>query len=271
MVLLGGPDVGPATLLNFYALHISFIPIAMFLIASYHFWRIRKDGFSIPRSPGEEPITRPDKSLTFSQLVRPEAAWATVTMAALVVWSMVVQAPLEAMANPDLSPNPAKAPWYFMGLQELLLHFHPLVGGIFLPGLALIAMAAMAYVRVHGDHAGIYFYSRRGRWLSLASAFIGMVSTFVYVVLDEFILDWARLMPRLPSLVSTGVVPLALLLLGIMGYYELVRRGLGASRGEAILATFVLLLAGFAALTVIGIFFRGAGMALILPWDATLH
>lgn len=262
-LLLGGPEIGPATLLNFYALHISVIPMAMLVVMSYHFWRVRKDGFSLPRAVDEPPVERVEKSTTISDLVRPEAVMATVALAALTIWSMAVAAPLEPLANPAVSPNPAKAPWYFMGIQELLLHFHPLVGAIVIPAIALLALAALPYVDTDMDAVGIYFRSRRGRWLSLFSFLWGVMLTLIYVIADEFFLDWAALATGLPSLLANGIIPLAVLLLGIVGFFELTRRLAAATRCEAILATFTLLLAGFITLTAVGIFFRGPGMALI--------
>ncbi len=187
---------------------------------------------------------------------------------------MFVNAPLEPLANPDLSPNPAKAAWYFLGIQELLLHFHPLVGAIVIPGLALVGLAALPYLDTDMNSVGIYFRSRRGRWLAAFSAAAGGLLTVGYVLVDEFYLDLPALLPSLPTLLSNGLVPLALLLLGLIGYAELIRRWSRATKCETTLSLFVLISAGFIGLTLIGIFFRGPGMALMWPWDvaaAGLH
>jgi menaquinol-cytochrome c reductase cytochrome b/c subunit len=70
-----------------------------------------------------------------------------VVLAGLVIFSTFVNAPLRELANPNLTPNPSKAPWYFLGLQELLRYFHPMVGGVlFAPTLVLLALAAVPYV-----------------------------------------------------------------------------------------------------------------------------
>ena len=271
-VLLGGPEIGPATLLNFYGLHLSVIPIAMLFLMSLHFWRVRKDGgLSVPRGVDEAPVLKDENVTTFSDLVRPEAVWATVTLTALVLWSMFVNAPLEPLANPDLSPNPAKAAWYFLGIQELLLHFHPLIGAIVIPGLALAALAALPYLSGDMDSVGVYFRSRRGRWLAAFSAAAGALLTVGYVLVDEFYLDLPALLPSLPTLLSNGVVPLAALLLGLIGYHGAMRRFFRATRCEATLSVFVLVLTGFIGLTLIGIFFRGPGMALLWPWEVAGH
>lgn len=267
-VLLGGPEIGPATLLNFYALHLSVIPLAMLFLMSLHFWRVRKDGgLSLPRSLDEPPVAKDENVTTFSDLVRPEAVWATVAIAAIVLFSMTVDAPLEPLANPDLSPNPAKAAWYFLGIQELLLHFHPLIGAIVIPGLGLLALATLPYLDADMDSVGVYFRSRRGRWLATFAAAAGVILTVGYVVLDEVALDLPGLLPSLPTIVSNGLVPLSALLLGLIGYAAAMRRWFAANRCETTLSVFVLVLTGFVILTVIGVFFRGPGMALMWPWD----
>ncbi len=69
-----------------------------------------------------------------------------VLLAAMVIFSTFVNAPLRELANPNLTPNPSKAPWYFLGLQELLRYFHPMVAGITIPTFILVGLAAVPYV-----------------------------------------------------------------------------------------------------------------------------
>jgi menaquinol-cytochrome c reductase cytochrome b/c subunit len=69
-----------------------------------------------------------------------------VVFAALIVFSTFVNAPLRELANPNLTPNPSKAPWYFLGLQELLRYFHPLVAGISIPTFLLVGLAAVPFL-----------------------------------------------------------------------------------------------------------------------------
>jgi hypothetical protein len=69
-----------------------------------------------------------------------------VLLAAVVIFSTFVNAPLRELANPNLTPNPSKAPWYFLGLQELLRYFHPMVAGITIPTFILVGLAAVPYV-----------------------------------------------------------------------------------------------------------------------------
>ena len=272
--LLGGPEVGAATLTNFYGLHVAIIPLALMGIVSFHIWRVRKDTLSIPRrldgsidggrddQPGQI-----EKVTTLPHLVSRELVFALIMTGLILLWAAWVNAPLEAAANPDHSPNPAKAAWYFMGLQELLLHFHPVFGAIVIPALALIALALLPYQRFDMQAEGVWFRSRRGRWLALVGALTGLLATPALVLLDEYIVDLPALMPSLPTLISNGWIPLAAILLLLIAYYEGVRRLFRSTACEARLSVFVLLVVSFAVLTVIGVAFRGAGMALMWPWE----
>jgi quinol-cytochrome oxidoreductase complex cytochrome b subunit len=268
-VILGGPEVGAATLLNFYGLHIALIPIGLLALMSFHFWRVRKDGgVVIPRSPGESVEKKmKGRVVTIPNLVMRELVVALVLIAAILLFSMMVNAPLEELANPDQSPNPAKAPWYFMGIQELLLHFHPLIASIVIPGLALGTLFILPYLDADLDSVGIWFRSRKGRWMALAAVGIALIVTPLLVIVDEFILDFAGWLPSLPTIISNGLVPLALLLLILILLYDGLKKGFKSTKCETMQAAFVFLLVAFIILTVTGIWFRGPGMALMWPWD----
>lgn len=266
-LLLGGPEVGAATLTNFYGLHVAIIPLTMMGIVSFHIWRVRKDTLSIPRDVGEEKPARVEKVTTLPHLVSIELVFAIVMTALILLWAAWVNAPLEAAANPDHSPNPAKAAWYFMGIQELLLHFHPVFGAIVVPGLALAGLVAIPYLNFDTDSEGIWFRSHKGRWLALVGALSALVFTPVLVLLDEYWIDLPGWLPSLPTLISNGWVPLAILLLLLMAYYSGVKRLFRASACETRLSVFTLLVVAFVVLTVIGVAFRGEGMALMWPWE----
>lgn len=87
-----------------------------------------------------------DKVYTWPHLISNEFIALMAVTAFLTVWSVAISAPLQELANPNITPNPAKAPWYFMGLQELLLYFHPMVAGVTLPTVMLIGLMALPYV-----------------------------------------------------------------------------------------------------------------------------
>ena len=263
-LLLGGSEVGAATLTNFYGLHIALIPLTIFGLVSFHIWRVRKDTITVPREIDQEIDT--EKVTTIPHLVSIEFVFALVWLALLISWSVFVNAPLESAADPAHSPNPAKAAWYFMGFQELLMHFHPLFGAIIIPGLGLLGLLAIPYLDQDMETIGIWFRSAQGRLYARLSFLLGVIGTFGFVWLDEIWLDFPGWLPFLPSVISNGWVPMAFILLVLIGFYETLK-AIGIKTCEARQALFTLLLASFITLTLIGIFFRGEGMALILPWS----
>jgi len=264
-LLLGGAEVGAPTLTNFYALHVAVIPLSLFAIASFHIFRVRKDTITVPHRQGAE--TSEAKVTTIPHLVRVELAYALVWIALLIGWSAFVNAPLEQAANPAQSPNPAKAAWYFMGFQELLLHFHPVFSAIIIPGLGLFGLLAIPYLDQDMQTPGVWFRSRRGLILAGAGFMLGVLAAAGFVFLDEYWLDLAGWMSFLPASISNGYIPFAVLVLLLIGYHDGLRTAFGATRCEARQSVFTLLLGAFVALSLVGIFFRGAGMALTLPWS----
>jgi len=87
-----------------------------------------------------------DRINVFPHLLIEEFVSLLIVSAALIIFSTFVQAPLRELANPNLTPNPSKAPWYFLGLQELLRYFHPMIAGVIVPTLILVGLAAVPYV-----------------------------------------------------------------------------------------------------------------------------
>ncbi|MBW8825645.1 MAG: menaquinol-cytochrome c reductase cytochrome b subunit [Acidobacteria bacterium] len=87
-----------------------------------------------------------DKVHTWPHLLLAEFVAALACTAFLLIFSIFVNAPLLALANPNLTPNPSKAPWYFLGLQELLTMFHPMVAGVTIPGMGLIVLILAPYI-----------------------------------------------------------------------------------------------------------------------------
>lgn len=271
-LLLGGSEVGSATLLNFYSLHISFIPMILLLLMSLHFWRVRKDGgLTLPQRVSETQPSVPNRVTTIPHLVRRELVYALVWIAVLFMVAMLVPAPLEGIANPEVSPNPAKAPWYFMGIQELLLHFHPFIGAVVIPGLALAGLFMLPFIDYSGKHTGVYFRSLRGRALALVAGGFGLILTPSWVLFDEYILDWTAWLPGWPIMISDGVVPLASVGLGLLVLDEFIKRKTKATFEERVLFQVIFLFTALMVLTVIGVYFRGTGMELSWPWQLPGH
>jgi quinol-cytochrome oxidoreductase complex cytochrome b subunit len=267
-LVLGGPEVGANTLLNFYSMHISFIPLAIFGLMSYHFWRVRKDGgLTVPKSSKQTEDLKPERVTTIPHLVHREFIFALAWTSVLLTFAMLVPAPLEGIANPALSPNPAKAPWYFMGLQELLLHFHPLVGAIVIPSLAIIGIFTLPFFDLNPKSVGVYFRSHRGRSLTLLAIGIALIATPVWVLLDEYVLNWTLWLPAWNTLLSNGLIPLAVILLPLVLLDGWIHKSFQADTEERVLFIASFLFTAFIILTVIGIFFRGPGMSLYSPWN----
>jgi quinol-cytochrome oxidoreductase complex cytochrome b subunit len=267
-LLLGGPEVSAATLLNFYGLHISVIPVLMVLLMSFHFWRVRKDGgLTQPQDAQGTADKRVERVTTIPHLVRRELVFALAMLAILLIWAAVIPAPLEGIANPDVSPNPAKAPWYFLGLQELLLHFHPFVAAVLIPGAVLAGLFLLPFSDLDTGSIGVYFRSRRGRWLAVLAVGSALLVFPAWIVLDEFVLHWNEWLPSWPILLSEGLLPLAVAVLGLMGLDAGLKSRYHASREERYLFIFIFLLIGLVLLTLTGIFFRGPGMELYWPWN----
>ncbi|HHP7233810.1 MAG TPA: cytochrome b N-terminal domain-containing protein [Desulfobacterales bacterium] len=266
-LLQGGPEIGPATLRFFFAIHTAILPIGLALLMAFHFWRIRKaGGLVIPRSAGNPAVDNPQRVTTLPNLLVREAVTALALIAAVFLLAALFHAPLAGPANQGLSPNPTKAPWYFAGLQEMLLHLHPTFAVLIVPALLTIGVLLIPYLRYDADTGGIWFASHKGRWTAALAAVAALVLTPLLILLDEWIIDPAHLLPELSPLVRNGLLPF-LGLTGILtGFWLVLKRRFAATLPEAVQAIFVLTAAAFAVLTVFGVWFREEAMMLRWPW-----
>ncbi len=263
-VVRGGAEIGPATLTAFYAVHTTIVPTLLVGLMAFHFWRVRKaGGVVVPPPRAGEPEREGDKVLFVPNLLVREAALALALVAAVTVLGAALGAPLGERANPGLSPNPTKAPWYFMGLQELLIHLHPVLAVLVVPLAAAVAFVLLPYLTDDEEPAGRWFLSPVGRRAAALAAGLALVVTPAAVLLHTALGD--RL-PTAAGWITGGLLPLGAIVAGALGLARLVRRRLGASRNEAAQAVVVMIAVAFAALTLIGVFFRGRGMALVWPW-----
>ncbi len=263
-VARGGPELGASTLILFYTLHTTLLPVALVLLMGFHFWRVRKAGGVVdPRPPDEIDEEKPEWVSTLPELLMRELAAALALVAFVVVLAVFVGAPLGAPANPGMSTNPAKAPWYFVGFQELQLHFHPLIAAVVIPALAVFALLAIPYLRYREPLTGPWFLTDTGRRTARAAAVVALGATPALIVVDELLLQPGG---GLPSLLWRGVMPLLLLGAGVVGFRALLVRKYGASKSEVVQALFILFFVALAVLTIAGVWFRGPGMALVWPW-----
>jgi quinol-cytochrome oxidoreductase complex cytochrome b subunit len=266
-VVRGGGDIGTATLANFYAIHTAMIPAGLIILMPFHFWRVRKaGGLVIPRSPREDPANRGETVAVIPNLIVRELAVALVLVAVLMVLAVTFNAPLEAKANPGLSPNPTKAPWYFAGIQELLLHFHPVFAVLVIPLTALAVLICLPYFKYDADTAGVWFCSQRGRQMSIVAVIVAILVTPIGIIADEFVFNFAAWLPSVPAIISNGLIPAVVALAGIIGFYWLMKKKYTSTNNEAFQSVFILLLVAFIILTVTCVWFRGSGMALMWPF-----
>lgn len=98
---------------------------------------------------------------TWPHLVKLEFICAIIVMAFLTIWSVPIDAPLEELANPALTPNPSKAPWYFLGLQDMLVYFDPYIAGVILPSFIIVGLITIPYVDVNPRGNGYYTFNER--------------------------------------------------------------------------------------------------------------
>src|SRR5215472_8620006 len=104
-----------------------------------------------------------DKVYTWPNLVRNEFLCALFVMVVLILWAVLIDAPLEEPANPSRTPNPSKAPWYFLGLQEMLVYYDPWLAGVVLPSLIIVGLMAIPYIDTNPKGNG-YFTFRERKW-----------------------------------------------------------------------------------------------------------
>jgi len=123
-----------------------------------------------------------DKVHTWPNLVRNEFLMAMFVMVVLVLWALLIDAPLEAPANPTRTPNPSKAPWYFLGLQEMLVYFDPWIAGVVLPTLIIIGLMAIPFIDINPNGNGYYTFKERPMAVStFLFGFLGLWAGFIII------------------------------------------------------------------------------------------
>jgi Cytochrome b(C-terminal)/b6/petD len=197
-----------------------------------------------------------DQLQTFPEVLF-RAAVAVMTLAVVLVWmALLFNAPLEGLADPSHTPNPAKAPWYFLGLQEMLHYFPPVVAGVLAPGLVVMALIIIPYFRVNIEADGLFLRDRQKR-LRIFYLVAGALSLFLV-----FFKVYAALIPTLMMAIlmliaaqSTPDSPSPL------------RRYLAGRPLSYWVMTWFLF--ELVVLTAIGTFFRGAGWSWVWPWQGS--
>jgi hypothetical protein len=151
VLIIGKPDNVPIVAL-------------IFLIVFFTWYSMREAVLNDRRiAAGDDPIEKDesDRVWVWPDLVYTELICLIVCTAVLVVWSIVLEAPIEQPANPANTPNPSKAPWYFLGLQEMLVYFDPWLAGVVLPSLIVVGLMAIPYIDTNPKGNGYYTFAER--------------------------------------------------------------------------------------------------------------
>lgn len=162
------------------------VPIVMMVfIVGYFTWlsmykAIQNDELVAAGEPTFEETEVEDKIFTWPDLVFSEFICMIVLTVGMVVWSIALQAPLEEAANPSVAPNPSKAPWYFLGLQEMLVYFDPWMAGVVLPTLIIVGLMAIPYIDTNPKGNGYYTFSERKPEVALF--FFGFLVLWVQLI-----------------------------------------------------------------------------------------
>ena len=217
LMLLGSTTVGQDALIRFYVLHVMVLPGLLGMLLGVHFWRIRKDGGlarpadkwrpdpyrviqrsdtkesfapGVRRTYGLMELVRgnnptvdrgPENTLfTWPHLLRAELMVFLGTTALVVLLSLFIDAPLEEIANPSKPTNPAKAPWYFLGLQEMVA-YNAFWGGVGIPTLIIIGLASIPYLDRNPYGEGVWFHRSRYFAIFLYTTFMTIQGLLVIV------------------------------------------------------------------------------------------
>jgi quinol-cytochrome oxidoreductase complex cytochrome b subunit len=268
LAILGDSEIGSATIINFYALHVVLTPMLLFALLSWHFWQIRKaGGVVLPAGPFDNVREAYRTVPLIPNLVIKEVVVTLALIAFVLVLAIKFAAPLGEPANPGISPNPAKAPWYFLGFQELLIHFDATFAILVIPLLAAAALIAIPFIRYEGEISGNWFLTPKGRRMALAAAVTALVVVPLWIVVDDRVIGPDGWLPGTAAVVSNGLLPFALMLAGATAFYLAMKKYFAATRNETVQSLFVLIFVAFVVLTLTGVWFRGPGMILVWPWQ----
>lgn len=184
----------------------------------------------------------------------------------IFLFSLFKQAPLEEIANPMVTTDPAKAPWYFVGLQELLEHMHPTFAGIIVPAVLVLFLISLPYIDPFRAGVGTWFSSPRGRRIVAWTAVYTLIVMPGYILLDNAFPLREMLRDALPSWIAQGLLPVTILLILVLLPLLMLWR-IKADRHEAMMALFTVMLCSAIVFTLSGFLFRGPGFKLYWPWE----
>lgn len=290
-LILGANHVGQEALTRFYLLHVIVLPAALSIFLAVHFWRIRKDGgltrpagadesppnMSLKSGPGT-PNNSPSKTYGLMAVVRGKtpmvdrsiadtvptypnglyavAALTMLTLASTLALGYFFDAPLTELANPLVPENPAKAPWYFLGLQELV-SYSAFMGGVAIPAIVVLGLMCVPYLDRERNEIGVWFGGGRGSKRICISSAIFTAAVVVGMLTVTVKFGWLRMWsPEIPQVVITLVNPGTVMLTVFAIWSLFVMQNTNSTRLGA-LALFTSFLIAFAILTYFATVHRG--------------
>jgi len=209
--------------------------------------------FVTRRTSAQVKVTDEDQIQTYPEVLFRAIVAIEVLTIALVVMALLFNAPLEGIADPSHTPNPAKAPWYFLGLQEMLHYFPPVVAGVLVPTLVVIALVVIPYFNINVEAEGVFLKDRKRRIL---------IFYVVAAALSLFLLWFDVIVALVPTLIVAAFMALAAQ--SSPQSPSAFRRYLAAKPLSFWIMTWFLF--ELAVLTAVGTFFRGPGWSWVLPW-----
>jgi quinol-cytochrome oxidoreductase complex cytochrome b subunit len=253
-----GDSVGEPTLLRFYHFHTGLLPLLMVFAVTIHFWLVRKaGGVTLPK------IENPEKVSTHPHLTYREAYVALIVIAVILLFSIFVDAPLLDKAKPTVSPNPSRAPWYFMGFQELLMHVHPVFGSFVIPVAVTAFFIAIPFIKYPELNTGVWFHSLKGKMITIWSTVFSALFTFAFILSNDMIFKFGDRLASWPKIISTGFLPTLLYIIPVGAFLLYLKKKKTANRMELVLAITTIILSAYITMMLTGSFLRGEGMQLI--------
>jgi len=213
-----------------------------------------------------------DTAMVWPHLLVIEFIAAMLWSIGLFVIAAAFNAPLQDHATPDCTPNPSKAPWYLLQLQELLLHMDKGLAGVIVPTIWLTFMAVIPYIDRSREGVGIYFTSANGKRIAIFAAVYTTVITFSLILLDAFLkahgyIEFAtEHFPGGKQLLPNYLIPTATMIGLSVLLVLIVKRLWDANTREWMIAIFTGFVAVYLVLVVVGTSMRGPGMDLFAPW-----
>lgn len=209
--------------------------------------------FVTRRTSAQVKVTDEDQLQTYPEVLFRAAVAIEVLGIVLVLISLLFNAPLEGLADPSHTPNPAKAPWYFLGLQEMLHYFPPVVAGVLIPTLVVIALVVIPYFNINVEAEGLFLKDRARRLRIFYAVAIG---------LSVFLLFFHVYVALVPTLMVAAVMLVAAY--SSPESSSAFRRYLASKPLSYWIMTWFLVV--LAVLTAVGTFFRGPGWSWVWPW-----